>query len=101
MNDYEVLMNTASQCGLKIISDDFCAKLLAWLMYCGDTEAVTYNVKLRTDIKEAQKRLNCFGGEVPNQELAKKVRRYAADFGGCHNRKEPLWIEEIKAKYGL
>ena len=39
--------------------------------------------------------------EFKNQELAKKVRRYAADFGGCHNRKEPLWIEEIKAKYGL
>lgn len=46
MTDYEKLMNTASQCRLEIISDDFCAKLLAWLMFFGDTEAVTYNVKL-------------------------------------------------------
>ena len=58
-DDYEKLVATAEQCGLKIISDDFCCKLLAWVyMFGAEMEIVTYNVKLRTDISSAQKRLN-------------------------------------------
>lgn len=101
MTDYEKLMNTASQCGLKIISDDFCAKLLAWLMFFGDTEAVTYNVKLRTDIAEAQRRLNCYGGEIPNKEITEKFRKYCTDCGGWFKTKKPEWIKEIEGKYNL
>lgn len=101
MKGYEKLMNTASQCGLKIISDDFCAKLLAWLMFFGDTEAVTYNVKLRTDIAEAQRRLNCYGGETPNNEIARKFRKYCANCGDWFKTKKPEWIKEIESKYNL
>ena len=61
MSDYEKLVATAEQCGLKIISDHFCCTLLAWVyMFGAEPEIVTYNVKLRTDISSAQKRLNIF-----------------------------------------
>ena len=98
---YEDLVKTANQCGLKIISDDFCAKLLAWLMYCGNTEAVVYNEKLRIDIMEAQRRLNCYGGEIPNQELEEKLKKYSSDFGDWNLREEPSWVSEIKIRYNL
>lgn len=98
---YEDLVKTANQCGLKIISDDFCAKLLAWLLYCGNTEAVVYNEKLRIDIMEAQRRLNCYGGEIPNQELEEKLKKYSSDFGDWNLREEPSWVSEIKIRYNL
>lgn len=98
---YEDLVKTANQCGLKIISDDFCAKLLAWLLYCGNTESVVYNEKLRIDIMEAQRRLNCYGGEIPNQELAEKLQKYSSDFGDWNLREEPSWVSEIKIRYDL
>ena len=98
MTEYEKLIKTANQCGIKIISDDFCMKLLAWLMHCGDTEAVTYNVKLRTDIAEAQRRLNCYGGEIPDRKLAEKFRQYGFEIS---EKKAPVWINEIKERYGL
>lgn len=101
MATYEDLVKTANQCGLKIISDDFCAKLLAWLLYCGNTESVVYNEKLRTDITEAQRRLNCYGGEIPNQELVEKLRKYSSDFGGWNFHEEPSWVSEIKIRYDL
>lgn len=98
---YEDLVKTANQCGLKIISDDFCAKLLAWLLYCGNTEAVVYNEKLRIDIMEAQRRLNCYGGEIPNQELEEKLKKYSSDFGDWNFTEEPSWVSEIKIRYNL
>ena len=82
MSDYEKLVATAEQCGLKLISDDFCCKLLAWVYAFGaETEMITYNVKLRTDISSAQKRLNIFGGEIPDKELSEKLRGYIKECG--------------------
>lgn len=96
---YEDLVKTANQCGLKIISDDFCAKLLAWLLYCGNTEAVVYNEKLRIDIMEAQRRLSCYGGEIP--KLVEKLQKYSSDFGDWNFTEEPSWVSEIKIRYNL
>lgn len=102
MTEYEKLMATADQCGLKIISDDFCCKLLAWLyMFGAETEMVTYNVKLRTDIKEAQKRLNIYGGEIPNSELFERLRNYIKEVGEYFNPIRPVWVDEIDSRYGI
>lgn len=102
MNEYEKLMATARECGLKIISDDFCCKLLAWLYVFGaETEMVTYNVKLRTDIQEAQKRLNVFGGEIPDKKLAGKLRSYMKECGDYFKPSRPAWADEIEIRYGL
>src|SRR5574344_413486 len=102
MTDYEKLMTTASQCGIKIITDDFCCKVLAWLyMFGAETEMVVYNVALKTDIQEAQKRLNVLGGEVPNNGLCKKMREDRKDCGEDFRPRRPKWVDEIGSKYGI
>lgn len=65
MTDYEKFANTAEQCGLKIISDDLCCKVLAWLYVLGGGYEVNYNTKLLVDIKYAQRRLNIEGSAIP------------------------------------
>ncbi len=53
MTEYERFVRTAEQCGLKVVSDDTCCMVLAWLYIHGGGYEVGYNVKLRTDIKYA------------------------------------------------
>lgn len=102
MTNYEKLMITCSQCGIKIITDDFCCKLLAWVyMFGAETEMVTFNVMLRTDIQEAQRRVNLFGSEIPNRELCNKVRNYINECGEYFKPIRPSWIDEIDNKYGI
>jgi hypothetical protein len=45
--------------------------------------------------------LNCYGGEIPNQELVEKLQKYSFDFGDWNLRKEPSWVSEIKIRYDL
>lgn len=95
---YRQLLDTAEQCGIKVVSDDWCCKLLAWLLVCGgSSEMVTYNVKLREDILIAQKRLNVFGGKTPNKELAKKMRKYVTEI----NNGELSLKNEFLDRYGF
>lgn len=102
MSDYEKLVATAEQCGLKLISDDFCCKLLAWVYAFGaETEMITYNVKLRTDISSAQKRLNIFGGEIPDKELSEKLRGYIKECGDYFKPNRPQWVDEIESRYNI
>lgn len=102
MSDYEKLVATAEQCGLKIISDDFCCKLLAWVYAFGaETEMITYNVKLRTDISLAQKRLNIFGGEIPDKGLSEKLRGYIKECGDYFKPNRPQWVDEIESRYNI
>jgi hypothetical protein len=86
--------------GIKILSDDFCCQLLAWLnVYGGNTEDVNLNIKLRTDIFEAQKRLNLYGGELPNAELLPKLQDFIKSLSDYNN--PPEWVKELEKKYGL
>lgn len=102
MTFYEKLTEAADQCGLKIISDDFCCKLLAWVyMFGAETEMITYNVKLRTDISSAQKRLNIFGGEIPDKELSEKLRGYIKECGDYFKPLRPQWVDEIDRRYNI
>ena len=98
MTEYEKLANTAEQCGIKIVSDDMCCKLLAWVFVKGAyTELTTYNVKLRTDILKEKKRLNVFGGEIPNSKLSEKFRKYTKEL----EEENADWLDEFNRKYGL
>nr|DAQ89189.1 MAG TPA: hypothetical protein [Caudoviricetes sp.] len=58
-------------------------------------------VKLRTDISSAQKRLNIFGGEIPDKELSEKLRGYMKECGDYFKPNRPQWVDEIDEKYGL
>jgi hypothetical protein len=97
MTDLEKLYATAENAGLKLISDDDCCKLLAWLhVYGGGDESVVKNEKLKLDILTAQKRLNLFGGKRPHGVLIEKLKKYIkiADT-------RPDWIASLEQKYHL
>lgn len=95
-SDYGKLMATSELAGLKIISDDWCCKLLAWLLvYGGGNESVVQNNKLFVDIITAQTRLKIKGGEMPEAELVLVMKNYIVEI----NLKGAKWIEEIETKY--
>ena len=61
---YKSLLSTAEEAGIKMLSDERCCQLLAWVLELGGyTEESTHNFKLNQDILIAQKRLNILGGE--------------------------------------
>jgi hypothetical protein len=104
-NIYKQIIETAENAGLKVISDDHCCKLLAWLYaYGGANEAVLYNVKLNANILIAQKRLNINGSERPNSELFDLLKKYLNEVEPIMNGKSkehPKFIYEICDYYGL
>ena len=102
MSEYEKLAATAEQCGLKIISDDFCCKLLAWIyMFGAERETVVYNTKLKSDILSARRRLNIFGGEIPSKELLGKLKGYIKECGDYFKPNRPQWVDEIDSRYNI
>ena len=102
MTLYERMLETAEQCGLKILSDDFCCKLLAWLyVFGGEYEMVLYNLKMRAEIEYAQKRLNVYGGEICNQALFPLLKQRMHECGTYFNPVLPEWIAEIDERYGI
>lgn len=95
---------TAKAAGMKIISDDFCCQLLAWLLQLGGgQEATVYDMKLNCDIAEAQDRLNLYGGECCNAELLPALKLYNMDLENYLNGKipKPEWVKNIEKKYNL
>lgn len=106
---YNSLHATAEAAGIKIISDERCCQLLAWLLvYGGGNEAVVCNYKLNADIRTAQKRLNVFGGESPNTELLPLLKSYVDQLQpllrvGCEavTFEHPEWVVELCSYYGL
>lgn len=104
---YRELINTAENAGIKIISDEHCCKLLAWLYaFGGENEAVIANVKLRENILISQKRLCINGGEIPNQKLFPLLRKYILELEPFVQHPDrsfihPLWVFEICDYYDL
>ena len=97
-SDYGRMMATAEQVGLRVISDDWCCKLLAWLfVYGGGNESVVLDNKLFVDIMIAQTRLNIKGGERPVIELVLVMNHYVKEIG----EKKSDWIADIENKYGV
>ena len=97
-SDYGKLMATSELAGLKIISDDWCCKLLAWLLiYGGGNESVVQNNKLFVDIITAQTRLNIKGGEMPDSELVLVMKKYVDEIIKKHSE----WVVEIEKKYNV
>ena len=104
-DDYQKMLDTCESAGIKMISDDHCCRLLAWLyVYGGGNEAVTINMKLNKNIMIAQKRLNLLGGEVPNVELLPTLQSYIREIEPImHGAKitHPKWVYSICDYYGL
>lgn len=103
-NLYEQLLETAEYVDLKIIPDERCCQLIAWVYEIGGyTEESTHNEKLRTDIFTAQKRLNLLGGETPNIELLPKLKEYLKQLNDFVNEKieKPKWMVDFENYYEI
>lgn len=100
---YSAMLNTAAQCGLKVVSDDTCCKVLAWLYVYGGGYEVNYNTKLLADIRYAQKRLNVYGSEIPNPELCEPLRERIEELEAAVKTRSPSpeWLLELKERYNL
>ena len=101
---YKQLLSTAESAGLKVISDERCCQLLAWVYHIGGfTEESTHNVKLRESIFTAQRRLNILGGEKPNQELLPIFQKYNKELECFIKEKidKPQWLIDLEKEYGL
>ena len=103
--DYQNFTEAFERIGVRMPSDEHCAKLLAWLYaYGGGVEAVVYNKKLNADIFIAQKRANLNGGEMPNLQFFRIMQKYlleAEQIMKMNKRTDPAWVFEIHAYYNL
>jgi hypothetical protein len=100
---YRQLSNAAESISLKMISDEKCCELLAWLyVFGGGQENTVFDYRLNTDINTAQKRLNIFGGEMPNAELIpmlkQKVQKAQNTLKG---EQTPEWLTALCEKYKI
>jgi hypothetical protein len=96
---YRAFHKTAKSAGIKILSDDNCCRLLAWLLqFGGGREETTLNLRLNEDILEAQDRLNLYGGERANARLLPVLKSYDSDAKDYLDGKisKPQWIAEIE-----
>lgn len=103
-NLYTALIGTANSIGIKIISDDLCCRLLAWLyVFGGSCEYVVKSGILNTEITEAQNRLNLHGGKMPNAELVPTFQAYARELEQCVKDKTtvPQWVLDLHDRYNL
>lgn len=101
---YSAMLNTAEQADIKILSDNKCCQLLAWVLNIGGhTEESTHNKRLNTDLKYAAKRLHIGGGSVPNQELVLMCKQYHRELDSFIQKKtaKPEWLCRIEKYYGL
>jgi hypothetical protein len=100
VNDREALYATYRAAGLKLLSDTYCCQLLAWLLvYGGGEEKTVLDEHLNTDIREAQQRLNIYGGKRPNVKLVAELQQYIQE---CEQgRVYPPWVKEIEQRYKL
>lgn len=99
-NILEQLHRTAKSAGFHIISDDHCCRLLAWLLvYGGGNEQVVLDKILQTNIFEAQRRLNIYGGEIPDAGLMEHMREYTRSITDQDN--PPEWVPELEKRYGI
>jgi hypothetical protein len=103
MNESDVLLEQFFDCLNQVApypSDDACCRILAWLLvYGGGREDVTINKRLNYDIRAAQKRLNLFGGEIPNSDLLPMYQQYARSVEDYD--RPPEWVFELERKYNL
>lgn len=99
---YKAMLDTANMADIKIMSDDYCCQLLAWTYaYGGGVEAVVYNVKLNTEIKHAQERLNIMGGCIPNVRLLPLLQKYIKETKTGLKKDMPDWAKKIGHKYNI
>ena len=88
----------AERIGLYELSDQFCCQILA-VLYVEGNETMVVNSRISTDILIAQRRLNLFAAEIPNQKLIPNLKEYIDDLE--KNKIPPKWLEDLEKHYGV
>jgi hypothetical protein len=87
------------QAGLKVISDDKCCRLLAWVyVYGGINEQAVLDNRLHTALMYAQNRM-IFKGNFINNKLVTTLQGYVSSISDYHN--PPDWLIELEKEYGI
>lgn len=95
MLQFEEALN---QIGASMMTDDFACKLLAWLNVIGGyTELTVINPAVNGGIQIAQKKLNIYGGEIPNQRLMPMLLQRIQELKSF--QEETTWLDEIYDRY--
>jgi len=89
-----------SQIGLSMMSDDFAAKLLAYVYVMGGgNEAVAMNPAMIASIGMAQQKFNILGGKIPNEKGISLLRERIRELETGMDKTE--WLNEIFKRYGF
>ena len=103
-NLYQSILEAALNADLQVLSDEKCCQLMAWVLDIGGyTEESTHNIKLKTDILYAQKRLNILGGEIPTPENIPMIKKYHKELIAYLNEEieKPQWLIDLEGYYKL
>lgn len=111
---YEEWVQSLQQVGIHPISDDTVAKILAIVYVYGGSMEFIFNEKLKADIFYAQKRAKLNGGEVPDVDIVREIRRYIEDIEGFLEKaktvksdtpfdvEHPQWVRDfMKERYDI
>jgi hypothetical protein len=93
-----------NQIGASMMTDDFAAKLLAYVFVMGGgNEAVVCHEGLSAGIFMAQRKFNVFGGEVPRAEGVALMNKYIKELESSYENGEyrAEWLSEIYKRYDL
>jgi hypothetical protein len=92
---------TAGLAALKIIPDDKCCQLLAWLYVYGGGNEQVLNHHISDMIFYAQGRLNLLGGETPDVGLLPVLQGYVKSLTDGNYNNPPEWVIELEKEYGI
>ena len=95
--------------GMSLMSDDFAAKLLAYVYVLGgENESVTQNPRMTAGIAIAQQKFNLYGGETPSRKGIELIIKYVSELeNGIEKtdfRTEKCnveWLNEIYKRYDI
>jgi hypothetical protein len=88
-----------NQVGHSMLNADYAAQLLAYLyIYGGGNEAVVYNTRLNSDIAIAQEKFKIKGGETPDINGVKLIKKYVKELTENENVD---WLKKIRENYGI
>jgi hypothetical protein len=90
---------TAGSAGLKVIPDDKCCRILAWLYVYGGANEQVLEDRIAGHIFYAQGRLNIFGGEAPDAALVPVLQSYIESVTDYDS--PPAWVKELEKEYKL
>lgn len=116
LTDLQKMIRTCESAGIPYMSLDTCCRLLAILQTVGGNhEIFTHHLKLIEDVKYAQRRLNIFGGEIPDAEGVALLKHYIGELETYYENapkkegseavfsvKHLPWVEEfLKSRYNI